>query len=161
MDAKHEEFIKDLVKGKIAEIIFEQMFRESDNYTILPCGYESTLPELAQYQRLTMVQDVIDNFRHAPDFVLISQNKKEVYLVEVKYRSNPDAEELKEICEETLKHWDPAWLFVASPNGFFFEPCHKVLNNNGHMDKFIDEKFATDQVRSEYLELLKKLEPRV
>jgi hypothetical protein len=44
MDPKHEEFIKDLVKGKIAEIIFEQMFRESGRYTILHSGYEYTLP---------------------------------------------------------------------------------------------------------------------
>jgi hypothetical protein len=33
MDAKHEEFVKDLIKGKIAEIIFEQMFRESGRHT--------------------------------------------------------------------------------------------------------------------------------
>ena len=36
-----ETFIKDLIKGKIAEIIFEQMFRESGRYTILHSGYES------------------------------------------------------------------------------------------------------------------------
>lgn len=34
------EFVKDLIKGKVAEIIFEQMFRESGKFTILHSGYE-------------------------------------------------------------------------------------------------------------------------
>lgn len=63
MNAKHEIFIKDLIKGKIAEIIFEQMFRESARYTILHSGYEYTLPELAQYQHLAEVKAVIENIR--------------------------------------------------------------------------------------------------
>jgi len=59
MDERHRIFIKDLVKGKIAEIIFEQMFRESGRYTILHSGYEYTLPELAQYQHLAEVKAVM------------------------------------------------------------------------------------------------------
>ena len=33
-----------MIKGKIAEIIFEQIFRESGRYTMLHSGYEYTLP---------------------------------------------------------------------------------------------------------------------
>jgi hypothetical protein len=158
MNPKHEEFIRDLIKGKIAEIIFEQMFRESGRYTILHSGYEYTLPELAQYQELAEINAVIENIRNAPDFVLISQDKREVHLVEVKYRSRRHPEELKQIARETLKVWNPCWLFVASPDGFFFEPCNTVAKNNGSIGPFVNEKFVEPQVRSEYLKLLNQFE---
>lgn len=160
MNPQHEEFIKNLVKGKVAEIIFEQMFRESGRYTILHSGYEYTLPELAQYQHLAEIKAVIENIRNAPDFVLISQDKREVYLVEVKYRRRWYAEELKKICEETLKTWHPCWLFVASPDGFFFEPCSTVIENDGQMRPFRNEKFVDPKVSEEYLKLLCQFEPK-
>jgi len=158
MDPKHEIFIKDLIKGKIAEIIFEQMFRESGRYTILHSGYEYTLPELAQYQHLAEVKAVIENIRNAPDFVLVSQDKKEVHLVEVKYRSHRYPEDLKQIAQDTLKIWNPCWLFVASPDGFFFEPCNTVSNNDGHIGPLVNEKFVDHAVRDEYLKLLNQFE---
>ncbi len=166
MDPRHEEFVKDLVKGKIPEIIFEQMFRESGRYTILHSGYEYTLPELAQYQHLAQIKAVIENIRSAPDFVLISSHEndkgeKEVYLVEVKYRTHPHADDLKKICEETLKTWNHCWLFVASPNGFFFEPCNTVLNKGGYIGELVNEKFVDHGIRDEYLKLLGQLEPRL
>ena len=161
MNPKHEEFIKDLIKGKIAEIIFEQMFRESGRYTILHSGYEYTLPELAQYQHLAEIKAVIENIRNAPDFVLVSQDKKEVYLIEVKYRTHRYPEDLKKICEDTLKTWNHCWLFVASPDGFFFEPCHTILNNDGRIGSLVNEKFLDHKIRDEYLRLLSQLEPRI
>ncbi len=158
MDAK---FIKKLIKGKIAEIIFEQMFRESGRFTILHSGYEYTLPELAQYQHLAEIKAVIENIRNAPDFVLVSQDKKEVYLVEVKYRSRYDSQDLKEIVDKTLEIWNPSWLFIASPDGFFFEPCNTISRNNGSIGKFYGEKWGIKpEVQDEYLKLLNQLEPR-
>jgi len=151
-------YIKNLVKGKIAEIIFEQMFRESGKYTILHSGYEYTLPELAQYQHLAEVKAVIENIRNAPDFVLISQDKREVHLVEVKYRHHRDPQNLKEIAADTLRIWNPSWLFVASPDGFFFEPCNTVVNNNGVVGPLYP-KWVDSQTQAEYLKLLCEFEP--
>lgn len=158
MNKEHELFIKDLIKGKIAEIIFEQMFRESGKFTILHSGYEYTLPELAQYQHLTEIKAVIENIRNAPDFVLISQDKKEVYLVEVKYRKHRDADKIKQIVEKTLKVWNPSWLFIASPDGFFFEPCSMIKKNNGRIGPLVNQKFVSPEVRKEYLQLLNHFE---
>jgi len=50
-------FAKNLIKGKIAEIIFEQMIRDEERYTVIPFGYEHTVPTLAQYQNC-------NTFRH-------------------------------------------------------------------------------------------------
>lgn len=105
MDIK---FSKDLIKGKIAEIIFEQMFREAGEYTIIPFGYESIVPELSQCKKFSKAQKVIDNIRHSPDFVLISQSKESVYLVEVKYSSKFNKESMKNLAIEQKNRWHPS-----------------------------------------------------
>lgn len=158
MDQTHQDFIKHLIKGKIAEIIFEEMFRESGKYMILRSGYEYTLPELAQYQHLTEVKAVIQNIRNAPDFVLVSEDKREVHLVEVKFRSKRYPEDLKMVAEKTLKAWNPCWLFVASPDGFFFEPCNTIFNNDGKIGQLY-EKWVELPLQKTYLSLLNEFEP--
>ncbi|MDD5430946.1 MAG: hypothetical protein PHP03_01860 [Candidatus Pacebacteria bacterium] len=155
----HIKFSKELIKGRIAEIVFEQMFRESGNFTILRFGYEYTLPELAQFQHSVELQKVLENMRHTPDFVLISQSKKEVYLVEVKYRSNYYEDEIKQIAEETLKKWDPSFLFLATPKGFFFGPCNTIVTDNGKIGVLYD-KWASKEIQEKYLELLNEFERR-
>src|SRR6266481_6063296 len=157
MDAR---FVQNLIKGKIAEIIFEQMFRESGKYTILHSGYEYTLPELAQYQHLAEIKAVIENIRNAPDFILVSQDHKKVYLVEVKYRANRNAQDLKEIADKTLEFWNPSWLFIASPDGFFFDTCGTISKNNGLIGDLYD-KWATLNIQADYLKLLNQLEPKI
>ena len=113
------DFTKELIKGRIAETVFEQMFRESGQYTILRAGYEYTLPELAQYQHLAEVKAVIENIRNAPDFVLISQDKKRVYLVEVKFFARLNQKKIKEIADDMLKLWNPSYLLLHHPEDSF------------------------------------------
>ena len=72
-------FNRDLIKGKIAEIVFEQMFREEGEFTILRLGYEYTSPQLAQYKNHIEVQQVLNTIKSAPDFALISHDKKRVF----------------------------------------------------------------------------------
>ena len=154
------DFARELIKGRIAETVFEQMFRESGNYTILRAGYEYTLPELAQYQHLAEIQAVIENIRNAPDFVLISQDKKKVYLVEVKFMARRDPKKIKEIVDDILKTWNHSWLFIASPDGFFFEPCNDISNNEGKIGELYPT-WAESGIQSEYLKILKQFEPRI
>lgn len=151
------DFTHDLMKGKIAELVFELMFRESGKFTTLRFGYEYTLPELAQFQHLVEVKKVLENIHNAPDFILISNDKKEVYIVEVKYRSQRKSEEIKEIATNTLKTWDPSWLFIASPDGFFFEPCHTIERNGGNIGTLYD-KWVPKNIITKYLEVLNDFE---
>lgn len=39
-------FTRNLVKGRIAETIFAQMFRDSGSYTVLEFGYEKVVPQV-------------------------------------------------------------------------------------------------------------------
>ena len=61
-------FSRELIKGRIAETVFEQMIRDEGRYDVIPFGYEHTMPTLAQYQDLVEIKQVIKNISDAPDF---------------------------------------------------------------------------------------------
>lgn len=148
----HIDFSRNLIRGRIAEIIFEEMFRESDQFTILRFGYEYLTPELAQYQHLLKEKGILDSLRHSPDFILISNDKTEVYMVEVKYRTNLDLTEITHTAKHTLDRWPPSpWLFVASPKGFYFSPCHSIINNNNIYP--LGNNWVTKEIQQKYLKL--------
>src|ERR1022692_4324572 len=121
------EFSRNLIKGRIAEVIFEQMMREEGKYTVIPFGYEHTMPTLAQYRHLAKIQAVIDNISEAPDFALISEDKTEVFLVEVKYHKKLNFEEIKKNAAMILERWDYPWIFVATPEGFHCAMCEWII----------------------------------
>lgn len=158
------EFTRDLIKGKIAEIIFEQMFREGGRFTILRSGYEYVYPELAQYYQLPYVEEYIEKIRHFPDFILISEDKKEAYVIEVKYRSDISPEEIRKTTSKCKEIQNPSWLFVASPKGFFCGPCNTILENNGKMGRLCvnpgeNVKIWIEKIiQDKYLKLLKEIE---
>lgn len=81
-------FTRQLIKGKIVEIVFDMMMREMDRVTVLRAGYEYTHPELAQYQALLQAKGraALKFFEHNPDFILFTKDKTQLYLVGVKYR---------------------------------------------------------------------------
>lgn len=88
------DFPANLIKGRIAETIFELMFREATDYEVYPLGYEHTTPILKEYrdhpnqQHKDILSKVLDNFDSTPDFLLTNADKSEIYLVEVKYRTD-------------------------------------------------------------------------
>lgn len=147
------DFSKQLIKGKIAELIFEQMFRKIGNFTVIPFGYESVQPELMQYSHLAKYKQVFDNIRTAPDFALVSHDKKEVFLVEVKYRTSHNASEMKEMAEKIQERWKLVRVFVATPDGFYFDSCHNILKNEGQIAP-LKAEWITDDIQMEYLSLL-------
>lgn len=148
-------FSRQLIKGKIAETIFEEMFRVSEEFTIMPLGYERTTPILAQYQHHAQIKEVLANIRSAPDFALISQNKSQVFLVEVKYRNEFTKEDILEIAKETVTRWNPCYLFVASKDNFYFSPCNSIINDNGEIET-LNENWINKDTQQAYLSLLKE-----
>jgi len=156
---KNIDFSRNLIKGKIAEIIFERMFSESGKFTILRSGYEYTYPELAQYPQLKFVEEYLEKIRHNPDFILISKDRKEAYIVEVKYRTDRDPEEILSIAQRTKKLQDPSFLFIASPDGFFFEPCNTIIMNNGKIGPLY-EKWVSRETQEKYLKLMNEFKPK-
>jgi len=150
------EFTRKLIKGKIAELIFEMMIREMDRVTVLRAGYEYTHPELAQYQNLLGVKgkEVLKFFEHNPDFILFKKDKTSLYLVEVKYRHALNIEETKKIAKIELQKSEHIWLFLATPEGFFFSQC-KDIDRTGNIQPLSADWVSLEMQRS-YLQLLKE-----
>jgi hypothetical protein len=148
-------YTQNLIKGKITEVIFEEMFRESGEFTVIPIGYEHTIPELAQYQHHVHIQKVLENIRSAPDFALISQDKAKVFLVEVKYRAEPTEKDLLEIATELFDKWNPCFLFIATKETFYFDSCKQIIDNKGTITS-LSESWIKNTIQKEYLQVLKE-----
>lgn len=147
------DFSKQLIKGKITELIFEQMFRKIGNFTVIPFGYESVQPELMQYSHLAKYKQIFDNIRTAPDFALVSHDKKEVFLVEVKYRTNHNSADMKEMAHKIQERWKLVRVFVATPEGFYFDSCSNIIKNEGQISS-LNADWITEETQREYLSLL-------
>ena len=147
------DFSKQLIKGKVAEMIFEQMFRRVSGYTVIPFGYESIIPELVQYAEKEDRFGLIENIRNAPDFALISHDPKQVLLVEVKYRSGLHMEQIKETAKRICEQWKLAWIFYATPHGFFFDSCSDIEHLTALTP--LDEETIPLEIQKEYIQLLK------
>src|SRR6266403_1033869 len=128
------DFARNVIKGKIAEQVFEFMFRSVDQYDVIPFGYEYSQPQLAQHINLLKEKNLLDTLRNTPDFLLISKDKSQAYYVEVKYRKILDDEEVKTLAQNLVNKWNHAFLFIATPEGFYSSACHDILNK-GKIDK--------------------------
>lgn len=146
-----EDFYFQLIKGKIAEQIFEMMFRQSEKFTIIPFGYESILPELVHHVREGMNGLVLETVRNAPDFAVVSHHENHVFLVEVKYRAHLDIEKLSEIAEHIHKRWKVAWLFIATPDGFYFDSCTNVMKKELQP---LSTSWISQELQDQYLRFL-------
>src|SRR2546423_1713308 len=140
------DFTKSLIKGEIAQAIFEQMFIEMDTSIIIPFGYEYTATVLHQFQRGMDEQDRKDlkNVRNIPDFLLVSQQKKNAILVEVKYRRKKDIETVKKIAHEVYNRWPSTWLFLATLEGFYFGKCTDI-KETGQVDPLSSKLIPQDR----------------
>jgi hypothetical protein len=148
------EFSKKLIKGKITEAIFEEMFRTTNEYIVLPLGYEHTTPILAQYRNQFHVRKVLDNLSNAPDFALITDDKKSVYFVEVRYKNKFDKDDiLKDAKELYDADWNPCFLFVASREKFFYGSVQDIINKEGQIDELSDIR-VRKELQQQYLSLL-------
>lgn len=148
------DFTTNLIKGRIVETIFEQMVRETGNFTVIPFGYEHTMPTLSQYRNISEVPRVLDNIADAPDFALISEDKTKIFLIEVKYQQKLDMDLLVEYSERLLKRWETPWLFVATPEGFYSSPCNHIINHKT-ISKLSDNWVKLENQRAN-LEILNK-----
>lgn len=154
------DFTRRLITGKIAEVVFQQMFREQGGYTIIPFGYEYTVPMLSQCGNANrQAKKVIDNIKHAPDFALVSSDSQDVYLVEVKFRTDYSEKHALEDAIFQKERWDPSWLFYATLEGFYFDSCSSIVYNNGKAKK-LSQKWVSTELQIKNLELIKEFETK-
>ncbi len=147
-------FTHELVKGKIAELIFAQMIRSTDAYTILEFGYEKTLPTLAQmHPKSPATAETMEIIKRAPDFTIINHKNKEVHLIEVKYMHELKPTNVLRAARIIEKSWKRAALFLATPKGFYFDTVSDIILAKGTIKPFRHPKIPT-KTQAEYLTLL-------
>ena len=148
-------FSHNLIKGKIAETVFEQMFRSMGKFTVIPFGYESTLPEIAQNSHRVEYQFVLEQIRTAPDFAIVSHDQTEVFLVEVKYFNTHTDQEIKTVAEKIHRKWKVVRLFVATPQGFFFDSCARIIKNGGKISE-MNTNWVSRELQDNFLQTLRE-----
>lgn len=150
---KEVDFSKNLIKGKVGEMIFEQMLRDAGGFTILGFGYEKILPELARQQHNIEAEETMEIIRRAPDFAVIKHDGNKVYLIEVKYMHSVREQYVLEAAEKMLASWNPSYLFIVSPHRFYFESAAAVVKKEGHIAP-LHHKTISEKLQQQYLELL-------
>jgi Holliday junction resolvase-like predicted endonuclease len=147
-------FTHELIKGKIAELVFAQMIRSTDAYTILEFGYEKTLPSLAQmHPKSAATAETMEIIKRAPDFTIINHKNKEVHLIEVKYMRELKPGAILSAARAIEKSWKRAALFLASPSGFYFDTVDTIIKNKGGITPFKHPKI-TQKTQAAHLALI-------
>lgn len=153
MKAQHIDFTKQLIKGRIAETLFEVLFRQEIGMELIPYGYEYNTPLLlAKKYKSPENEDTLNSIRHSPDFIIVDQDGI-IKLVEVKYRKNFDEKENLKTVKEIFDSSNHAWLFLVTHEGFYFEKCKSIIEHNGQIDK-LSASIIDDEIQREYLQLL-------
>jgi hypothetical protein len=147
------DFSKQLIKGKIAEMIFEQMLRDSGHFTVLGFGYEKVLPELMHRQTTIKAETTMDIIRQAPDFAIINNDTHEVHLIEVKFRSYNNPTEILKTAQQLHTSWKPAYLFLATPHGFYFGKATDIIKDRGKIYP-LDHPQISQKLQEKYIKLL-------
>ena len=148
------DFDEGLIKGKITEVIFEEMFQKQGEFEVIPVGYEYQTPDVAQNLFKSENRHFVERFRHLPDFVLYSKNTNQAFLVEVKFRHKIDEQDLVKIATLVHGYNGPSYLFLATPEGFYFGSCKKIME-----EKYIEElsyTWISKDLQDKYLNLLNK-----
>lgn len=153
-------FSRQLIKGRIAETLFEQMLRDAGGFTILAFGYESVLPELAHRQHDIQAEETMEIIRRAPDFAVIDNKTHDVHLIEVKYRMNPDSNNILKVAKLMHESWKPAYLFLATPEGFFFDKASAIVENDGKIGR-LNYPQIDEELQRKYTALLNQFIPPI
>ncbi len=150
-----DNFPEKLIKGRIVETIFQQMFLDTGRFNVYPFGYEQTLPHLSQTRQDANVHKIVEDIRQMPDFVMTPREIPGVYLVEVKYRRVLDIDKIRETSEKLYDRWKCPWIFVANQDNFYFDSCSEILNSN-KIRELDAEKWVHNDLQEYYLSLLRK-----
>ena len=109
-----QEWRETSLKGRMAESLVSDLLKESGN-EVFRIGYEAILPGLARIEEsFNRNSEVGEKIRSIPDFFVIDKAGTP-YLVEVKFRWNPQAHEndLKKL-ERIKSDWNECLLFFVN-----------------------------------------------
>ena len=83
---KQHDYRYGMIKGRIAETLIQELFLSLD-YNVFRYGMENTIPGIMELLK-GVRSDVAQHIRRMPDFVVQNPKTKDVYFIEVKFRSS-------------------------------------------------------------------------
>lgn len=95
--------------------------------------------------------------RTSPDYVVIDHETKVVRLIEVKYRRILVQEETCSVAKRMKDSWNPSYLFVATPTGFFFDSVEEIIARGGEMSSLSTGDIPME-LQEKFLRLLNRFE---
>jgi len=114
MPQQNNKLAENMLKGRMAETLVEEMLKRSGN-VVYRFGYESVIQNLAQLEeQFDRYTEVGERIRAIPDFVVLDKKGKPEF-VEVKFRWDPLAElhdNTIDILERVEKYWSALMIFV-------------------------------------------------
>lgn len=146
-------FLKNLIKGKVAEVIVFEMFQEVSRFIVMPFGSEMVIPDLLKLEKTEVVQTAILQLRQRPDFSIIDRETGAHFLTEVKFRENPTQALMLTLAKELYEVWPTAYLCVVTPLGFFFESCTEIISHEGDI-ALIDSSIIPSEIQEKYLKIV-------
>ena len=124
MTGLNKYYSEDLLKGRMAECLVEDLLKKSGN-KVYRFGYESILQNLTQisgHPALDRNEIVTKKLRSIPDFVVVN-SKKKPFFVEVKFRTKV------KVYERDLKliedFWQAKVIMITIEKPYF-----RILENN-------------------------------
>ncbi|MBI2650070.1 hypothetical protein HYX04_02025 [Candidatus Woesearchaeota archaeon] len=106
------DFASNVVKGRIAETLVEEMFKKS-GYMVYRFGYEAILENLSQNRRELQESDTLEKIKSIPDFLVVSPNGS-VQLIEVKYSGSGSIQKSK--LNKYAEFWKEARILLVIPD---------------------------------------------
>lgn len=152
------EYAKEIAGNNLTDSIFKAIFTEAGTFTVIPLHDEHTKAQLQRYNHIVEIQALMRNPASAPGYLLISKDKKRIYIVDVIYRTHRIAKEIKQRALDTHKTWNTAWLFIASPDGFYFGPCSQIAHDNGFIGGLFDQWVPSEMQQTYLASLNSKLQ---
>lgn len=162
MPGFNEYYFEDLLKGRMAECLVEELLKQSGN-KVYRFGYESILQNLTQisdYSSLDKKEVVSKKLKSIPDFVVVNREKKP-FFVEVKFRTKV------EVYEKDLKSIEDLWqakvVMVTIEKPYFrildIQPNYKARTwSSLARDRDLG---VTEELLEEFSRLVEKYHPNV
>jgi hypothetical protein len=98
-------------------------------------------------------EKTMEVIRRAPDFAVINNSTHEVHLIEVKYRHKLNPSEIFTTTSRMLESWKPSYLFIATPDGFYFGKVSDIVEKKGKIPQFSHSQISS-ALQERYLKLL-------
>lgn len=112
-------FYENSLKGHTAKILLEHLFKHA-GFETYPFGYESMFSRITSGINKTGTQsETMKRIRSAPDLLVVSPNKSDVYLIETKFIgfSKTNSVMLSKIqLEKYRRYWSDSILVVIIPS---------------------------------------------